>query len=233
MAEMSPQWNEFLISEKKEPYMIELKKFIDERRSKVSVYPEAHYTFNAFLQCPYDHLSVVILGYEPSSSPGNAHGLAFSSLSGRQSAALRNIFAEIFTCYFNSNTGGINVTQNNDLSQWSAQGVLLLNIINTSDEGKKSHVNVGWETFTEHAIQMLNNHKHKLVFMLWGPEAKAYKKFINADHHLVLEAESPTNISFTGNGHFMKANNWIKKHYFNIKPPVNWGIYNDPKHIRR
>ncbi len=236
MATLSPEWKSFLDAEKQKPYWNILREKISVRRTEVNVYPEGSLTFNAFLQCPYDRLSVVILGNEPYAYAGQSNGLAYSSSAMNPPAALKNILDEIFQDYFNGNTGRVNVAQHNDLTQWSNQGVLLLNMALTVEEGKPKSHTVLWTEFTENAIKFVNLHKHKLVWMLWGKDAKAYRRFINEDKHLVLESEHPGSAGFNkdawfGNKHFTKANNFILKHYFNIKPRINWAILNNPNNI--
>lgn len=237
MIELSAEWKTFINGELSKDYMINLKKKVAERRSQNSVYPSAELTFNAFLHCNYNNLKVVILGQDPYHTSGDAHGLAFSSLQRKTPPSLKNIFDEIFNDFFNGNTGGVNAFQHNDLSQWAWQGVLLLNTILTVDEGNaKSHAGFGWETFTENALSFINLHKHRIVFMLWGADAKRYKDLINPDKHLILESDHPAAVfhnqkAWFGNRHFTKANNFIKENYFNIKTAVNWGVFNNPNHI--
>lgn len=241
---LSEEWEHHINTEMAKPYMVELRKFINERRSKVNVFPPAELTFNAFVQCPYNRLQVIILGHEPSQSPGSAHGLAFSTTDSNTPAALKNIFKEVFEDYFQGNTGNITVIEHNDLTQWARQGVLLWNSVATCEPDEKvdgktithSHKNKGWETFTENTIMLINQHKHKLVFMLWGKEAQRYKQFIDPQKHLILESDHPGSAAYTagkwfGNRHFSKANEFVKKHYFNIKPIINWGVFNSPKHV--
>lgn len=235
--QLSPEWKQFIDTELTKPYMVELRAKVKERRLQTNVYPPSHLTFNAFIQCPYDQVKVVILGQDPYHTPGMAHGLAFSALQGNTPPSLKNIFSEIYTDIFNGNTGGVNVSQHNDLSQWAHQGVLLLNTVLTVEEGKaKSHAGMGWETFTKTAVSMVNNHNRKLVFMLWGKDAKEYRKFIDDKKHLVLEADHPASAVYSegkwfGNKHFSKANAFILKHYFNHIPQINWGIFERPNQI--
>ena len=225
---LSHEWKSFIDSELKKEYMISLREKISERRKEASVFPEAHLTFNAFTQAPYHDMKIVMLGIEPSPFPGVNNGLAFSCNS-KASSPLKSIQNEIFQDYFNGNVGGVTVFQTNDLTQWANQGILLLNILFTSEEGKvKAHKDMGWETFTKNAIKMVNLHRHKLVFILFGKEAHEYKKLINDQKHLILEVPYPTSKEFKGCKAFTKANAWIKKHYMNYKTQINWALLNNP-----
>lgn len=239
MGYLHPKWDEFLKRELSKEYMIELLKFVKSRRSEVNVYPSGDLTFNALVQCPYDDISVVILGQDPYHSVGVADGLAFSSQMPTTPPSLKNIYEEIYNDVFNGNTGNVKVFEHNDLSQWSWQGVLLLNTVLTADEGKAgSHKGKGWEKFTEAMLKFLNNHNHKLVFMLWGKDAQQYATLIDGDKHLILTADHPAAALYNeskwfGNKHFSKANNWIKKHYFNVKPPISWAVFTHTQRFTR
>lgn len=234
MPELSPEWKSFLDQQMAQPYMQELKKKLDDARSKVNIHPRPELTFNAFVQCPYWDMKVIIVGQDPYCTPGAAHGLAFSSLDNKTPQALKNIFDEIYDDIYSRADHGFSLFQHNNLTQWSRQGVLLLNAILTVEEGKpQSHKGWGWETFMAEAIKYINQHQHRLVFMFWGNAAKAYKKLIDETKHLVLESEHPAAAihnqnAWFGNKHFSKANAFIKKHYFNIKVPVNWSVLMRP-----
>ncbi|KAI8868980.1 uracil-DNA glycosylase, partial [Ramicandelaber brevisporus] len=109
---------------------------------------------------------------------------------------------------------------------WATQGVLLLNATLTVESGKaNSHSGKGWEQVTTGVVEYLGSADRKsgIVFMLWGGSAKVYKKFIDKKKHLVLECAHPSPLSaakgWFGNGHFTKANEWLKK---NGRKSIDW-----------
>ena len=111
---------------------------------------------------------------------------------------------------------------------WAGQGVFLLNTILTVREGlSHSHANHGWETFTDHAIQRVNEKEDSVVFLLWGRNAREKAKMIDQSRHLVLEAPHPSPLSayagFFGCRHFSKANAFLQ---MKGAAPVNWQISN-------
>ena len=82
-----------------------------------------------------------------------------------------------------------------DLRAWARQGVLLLNSALTVDEHKPgSHSDIGWNNFIFDVIDLLNK-KGRVVFMLWGNNAKKYSKKINKNTNLVLTAPHPSPLS--------------------------------------
>lgn len=103
------------------------------------------------------------------------------------------------------------------MKSWQEQGVLLLNNVLTVEAHKAgSHRGKGWETFTEATVKYLDEKSDHLVFLLWGRDARSKKPLINQQKHLVLESAHPSPLSahsgFFGNGHFLKANEFLKSH---------------------
>jgi uracil-DNA glycosylase len=81
--------------------------------------------------------------------------------------SLQNIFKELH------NDLGVPIPNHGCLEKWAQQGVLLLNASLTVEAGKpQSHANIGWEKFTDKVIQILNEQKQGLIFLLWGSPAQ-------------------------------------------------------------
>ena len=104
--------------------------------------------------------------------------------------SLRNIYKEI------EEDLGIKNGTNGDLSDWAKQGVLLINSSLTVEQGiPGSHLNFGWEEFTDHIIKSFNK-KKDIVFMLWGKFAANKKKsLLTRKETLFLEASHPSPLS--------------------------------------
>lgn len=202
-------WKRVLNSEFEKEYFKTLRDFIhSEYRNKI-IYPPAKQIFNAFDSCPFESVKVVILGQDPYHEPSQAHGLSFSVLPPcPPPPSLVNIYKEI-----RSDVGTL-VSANGDLTDWSRQGVLLLNATLTVEAHKAgSHQNKGWETFTDSAIKALAENREHLVFMLWGSYAQRKGAFIDRSRHLVLQAPHPSPLSayrgFFGCKHFSSANAYL------------------------
>lgn len=202
-------WKRVLSSEFEKEYFKTLRDFIhSEYRNKI-IYPPAKQIFNAFDSCPFESVKVVILGQDPYHEPSQAHGLSFSVLPPcPPPPSLVNIYKEI-----RSDVGTL-VSANGDLTDWSRQGVLLLNATLTVEAHKAgSHQNKGWETFTDSAIKALAENREHLVFMLWGSYAQRKGAFIDRSRHLVLQAPHPSPLSayrgFFGCKHFSAANAYL------------------------
>lgn len=202
-------WKKVLGSEFEKEYFKTLRDFIHSEYRNKTIYPPAKQIFNAFDSCPFESVKVVILGQDPYHEPSQAHGLSFSVLPPcPPPPSLVNIYKEI-----RSDVGDL-VSANGDLTDWSRQGVLLLNATLTVEAHKAgSHQNKGWETFTDSAIKALAENREHLVFMLWGSYAQRKGAFIDRSRHLVLQAPHPSPLSayrgFFGCKHFSAANAYL------------------------
>ncbi len=212
-------WKAALTNEFEKEYFAALTEFVRTEYKTYNIYPPAKLIFNAFDQCPFDNLKVVILGQDPYHGPGQAHGLCFSVNDGVTfPPSLRNIFKEL------KNDLGKEIPASGNLNSWAKQGVLLLNATLTVRANQAgSHQNKGWEQFTDSVIKKINEQKNHVVFILWGNYAISKSKFIDQNKHLVLSSVHPSPLSasrgFFGNRHFSKTNEFLVKHGLQ---PINW-----------
>lgn len=208
---IEPSWKAVLQTEFEKPYFEELTNFIRQEYTTKRIFPPAKLIFNAFDQCPFDKVKVVIIGQDPYHGEGQAHGLCFSVMEGVEfPPSLVNIFKEIERDMEKA------VPSSGDLTRWAQQGVLLLNATLTVQAHKAgSHQGKGWEQFTDTVIRVLAEQKEHLVFLLWGAYAQQKGSFIDTNKHLVLKSVHPSPLSayrgFFGNNHFSITNNYLKE----------------------
>ena len=112
------------------------------------------------------------------------------------------------------------------LVKWAEQGALLLNTVLTVERGMAhSHAKFGWEVFTDQVIAALNEHREKVVFLLWGSHAQKKGQFIDRNRHYVLTAPHPSPLSahrgFLGCHHFSKTNEYLKQ---NGLSEIDWQV---------
>jgi uracil-DNA glycosylase len=218
-VKIEESWKTVLADEFEKPYFSVLTEFVRNEYKTHTIYPPAKLIFNAFDQCPFDKLKVVILGQDPYHGPGQAHGLCFSVNDGVDfPPSLRNIFKEL------QNDVGKEIPRSGNLTGWAKQGVLLLNATLTVRANLAgSHQNKGWEEFTDAAIHIINEQKQHVVFILWGNYAISKTRFIDQNKHLVLSSVHPSPLSasrgFFGNHHFSRANEFLQQHGLE---PVRW-----------
>ena len=113
-------------------------------------------------------------------------------------------------------------------SKWARQGVLLLNtVLTVRAHQANSHRNLGWEKFTDAAIQVLDVQEQPMVFILWGRPAQMKKKMLHNPRHLILEAPHPSPLSasrgFFGSRPFSQTNAFLEE---NGLTPIDWQIEN-------
>jgi len=183
--------------------------------------PPASDVFRAFHMSPLKNTRVVILGQDPYHTPGKASGLAFGYARGYKASvdsSLYNIIKEVA-----NDTG--EALLDTTLESWAKQGVLLLNTRLTTEQGRPlAHKGLGWEEEIGHFLERLGDSIPPHVYMLWGREAQSYKRFINSDYNLVIEASHPCKFSahrgFTGSRPFSQANEFLRT---NNRGEIQWG----------
>lgn len=222
-VQLESSWKNRLLPEFQKNYMKRLKDFLQEERKKnKKIYPKGKEYFSALDLTPFEKVKVVILGQDPYHGPHQAHGLCFSVLPGVPTPpSLLNIYKEL------KKDLNIPIASHGFLKSWAEQGVFLLNNTLTVEAGKAgSHRGQGWEEFTDKVIQLLNQERENLVFLLWGRPAAQKADMIDTEKHFVLKAPHPSPFSadrgFFGCRHFSKTNEFLKSK--NIDP-IDWSAH--------
>ena len=207
---LEASWQAHLQQEFEQPYMKALGDFL--RREKGAgkrIFPVADDFFSALDHTPLPRVKVVILGQDPYHGEGQAHGLCFSVRPGVPvPPSLQNIYKEL------QQELGLAIPSHGDLTQWADRGVLLLNSVLSVESGlAASHRGQGWEIFTDRIVNLVNEQRQGVVFLLWGSYAQKKGAIIDRDKHLVLTAAHPSPLSayrgFFGCGHFQAANDYL------------------------
>lgn len=219
-VQIEESWKQHIGAEFEKPYFSQLVDFVRQEYATTACYPPGREIFNAFNLCPFDRVKVVIIGQDPYHEPGQAHGLSFSVQQGVAfPPSLQNIFKEI------SDDLGVPMPTDGDLSRWAKQGVLLLNAtLTVRAHQANSHVSLGWQNFTDAAIQALAREREHIVYMLWGGYARGKAYMIDRQRNLVLESVHPSPLSANRGG-------WFGQHQFsrcnqylidNGQTPITW-----------
>lgn len=222
MSAIENDWKEVLQGEFSKTYYKELYQTIKKEYNESKIFPPADEIFNAFHYTPLSEVKVVIIGQDPYHNDNQAQGLCFSVRPEVDiPPSLVNIYKELHDDL------GCPIPNHGSLVNWAKQGVLLLNtVLTVRAHEANSHRGIGWETFTDAAIQAVNELDKPIVFILWGKPAQNKKKMLNNPKHLILEAPHPSPLSsyrgFFGSKPFSKTNEFLVK---NGENPIDWEIY--------
>jgi len=223
MPPITDEWAVALKDEFKKEYYRKLFETVKSEYSTRQIFPPIDDIFNAFHYTPLDKVKVVILGQDPYHNVGQAHGLCFSVKPNVDiPPSLVNIYKEL------QDDLGLKIPNNGYLTKWAKQGVLMLNnVLTVRAHEANSHKGIGWEQFTDAAIEVLNKEDRPIVFLLWGTPAQTKAKTLNNPNHMILKAPHPSPLSayrgFLGCKHFSTCNDFLIK---NNLDPIDWQIDN-------
>ena len=218
---LNNSWDNILKDEFEKPYFKALEERIDKEYNSSICFPEKDNIFDAFRYTDYKDIKVVILGQDPYHNDGEAMGLCFSVPENiKLPPSLKNIYQELA-----SDTDCVK-PKSGDLSAWTKEGVFLLNTTLTVRKNQPlSHKGLGWETFTDEIIRIINRKTTPVVFILWGSNARSKKPLINDKFHYIIESAHPSPLSayngFFGSKPFSRANKFLMEHEIE---PIDWSV---------
>ncbi len=217
---LNNDWKRVLNSTISSSYFQDLVLFLEKELIAYDVFPPIDQIFSAFQRCSFEQTKVVIVGQDPYHGTGQAQGLSFSVPPAFPlPPSLRNIYKELYDDLKVFRSDG-------DLRSWADQGVLLLNAVLTVRSGEpNSHAKQGWEEFTQEVIQILNQEKQNVVFVLWGAYAQKLSKFLDPQRHFIIQAAHPSPLS-ANRGGFFKTKPFSKINEYLVgsgQSPIEWG----------
>jgi uracil-DNA glycosylase len=211
MTILKNDWAPLLEGEFTESYYLRLRQILKEEYQNKVIYPDRHDIYNALQFTSFEDTKVVIIGQDPYHGQGQAHGLSFSVKPGVSiPPSLKNIYKELHADI------GCEIPNHGCLTEWTKQGVLLLNTVLTVQAGKpNSHKGLGWERFTDRVIEILNERKTPVVFILWGRFAQQKEQLITSPWHFIIKSPHPSPFSaysgFFGSKPFFRTNEFLRQ----------------------
>ncbi|PKM58106.1 MAG: uracil-DNA glycosylase [Firmicutes bacterium HGW-Firmicutes-3] len=215
------QWATLLEDEFEKAYYKKMWSILEDAYNHETIYPPKSQVFSAFETTDYDQVKVVILGQDPYHGQGQAHGLCFSVMPDKKlPPSLKNIYKELALDL------GIPIPDHGYLIDWAKQGILMINAICTVRAGvPSSHKYLGWESFTDRVIELLNERDEGMVFVLWGNYAIKKEALITNPRHRVVKSPHPSPFSartgFFGSRPFSSINNHLMEMGYTA---VDWTI---------
>lgn len=220
---LPPTWRDLLSEEQTKAYFLKLTQFLKAQyQAGKTIYPPKDKILAALQMTDFKDVRVVVLGQDPYHGPGQAIGRSFAVPNELRvkPPSLVNIFKEL-----ESDLGIHWDRKSSDLSDWSRQGVLLLNAVLTVERGRAhSHKNQGWEIFTDRVIELLNARDEPVIFLLWGSAAQKKAQIVDPKKHFILKSVHPSPLSahrgFFGCKHFSKTNEILEQKL--NRTPIEW-----------
>lgn len=209
-AVLHNEWQSIIGDEFEKPYYQQLRQTLIQEYRNHQVFPPMDDIYRAFHLTDYSAVKVVIIGQDPYHDDHQANGLCFSVHEGvKIPPSLRNIYKEM------SADIGCKVPSHGNLEAWAKQGVLMLNaVLTVRAHQAASHQKLGWQQFTDHVIEALNDRIDPVIFVLWGNFARSKKKMITNDRHIIIESAHPSPLSanrgFFGSRPFSKINSALE-----------------------
>jgi uracil-DNA glycosylase len=177
--------------------------------------PSPSQVMRAFQQ-PLDSVRVLVLGQDPYPTQGVACGLAFAVSPGsKHPQSLKNLMRELATDIPRATNSG-------ELSNWSDQGVMLLNSALTTTIGSAGAHSKIWKEFTESVVGQLDKElSGALVCLSLGEHAKKVSAGISLGQ--VIQATHPSPLSasrgFFGSRIYSRVNLALEA---SSRAPIDW-----------
>jgi uracil-DNA glycosylase len=180
--------------------------------------------FRIFYLVPLHKVKVVIFGMDPyinllPDGKPQAMGMSFSVPRGAPiPPSLRNIYKVL-----KGTVAGFEVPNHGDLSNWTTQGLMLLNACLTTRLGVSGAHKSLWAGFIKKVIVAILEANPNTIFLLWGNEAQKLKKIIGS-RATILESSHPSPLGcklFLQCNHFNEVNEILTKQK---KTPIDWNL---------
>jgi len=200
----------------------------EDEKTHGSYYPLKHNIFSAFHQTPLKSVKIVILAQDPYHQSVVINGVSVpraigTALSVSQEDSIPSSLQNVYNECANSIKGFVK-PDHGDLSEWSKQGVLLINTCLTVRPGHPASHGDIWLGFMNKVFKAIAIENPYCIYMLWGKEAQKLKPILG-ERSVILEAAHPSGLSanrgFFGCNHFNLANNILIRQN---KVGINWRI---------
>ncbi len=184
-------------------------RYINKFADVENYYPERKDVFRIYKDVKLENIKVVILGTSPSAY-GNSNGYAFGCKE-TIDKTLEIVYSSIIkTCPKKQL-----VYTDKGLEYLVKQGVFLLNTNLTTERSvNNSHKKLGWKYLINNTIDIINNNRDFIVWILWGSEVKKYKKRIDNNTHLILTNTHPSSVIYNKTdwdcNDFNECNNFLE-----------------------
>ncbi len=203
-------WYNKMVDYLRSDKFLDMLSFINGQRESKSILPAKEDVFKAY-QSNFNGVRIVVLGQDVyPSKKAEPTGLAFASYiknTERKPYALYQIEKALKE----QMNYPPNMMLQNDLLHWQQQGIMLLNCGLTVEENYSGSHTPYWDEFIQLTIELLDDKKIPLIFILLGKPAQGFKKHINLLQHTVFEREHPSAGSYASPRRDWKSDDLFKE----------------------
>lgn len=183
---------------------------------KNTLCPSSKDIFKAFKLCSLHDCKVIFLGMDPYPQKGVATGILFGNSLETPEEQLSPSLKVVKEAAINYEIPHNNIIFDNSLESWAKQGILMINTALTCEVGKTgSHFEV-WRPFVSTLIHNLSQYDSGYIFVLFGNQAKYFKKDIIGNHY-IIDSYHPSYYARKGwrmpSDIFTEINQYMKKLY--------------------
>lgn len=153
--------------------------------NKETLCPTYHNIFKAFKLCSLHDCKVIWLGMDPFPQKGVATGILFGNSLETPEEQLSPSLKVVKGAIINYEIPHNNIIFDNSLESIAKQGVLMINTALTCEVSKTgSHFEI-WRPFISTLIHNLSQYDSGYIFLLFGNQAKYFKKNIIGNHYII------------------------------------------------
>lgn len=184
--------------------------------NKETLCPTYHNIFKAFKLCSLHDCKAIWLGMDPFPQKGVATGILFGNSPETPEEQLSPSLKVVKEAIINYEIPHNNIIFDNSLESIAKQGVLMINTALTCEVGKTgSHFEI-WRPFISTLIYNLSQYDSGYIFVLFGNQAKYFKKDIIGNHY-IIDSYHPSYYARKGwrmpSEPFQEMNFYMKKMY--------------------
>lgn len=184
--------------------------------NKETLCPTYHNIFKAFKLCSLHDCKVIWLGMDPFPQKGVATGILFGNSPETPEEQLSPSLKVVKEAIINYEIPHNNIIFDNSLESIAEQGVLMINTALTCEVGKTgSHFEI-WRPFVSTLIHNLSQYDSGYIFLLFGNQAKYFKKDIVGNHY-IIDCYHPSYYARKGwrmpSEPFLEMNSYMRKLY--------------------
>lgn len=165
--------------------------FLSKEYATKSICPNQSEIFKCFRLCSLSELTIVILGQDPYPQKGVATGIAFGNKretsDEKLSPSLKIIKKSIENLESKNKSSTFDIT----LENWEKQGILMLNTSLTVEENKIGSHTMLWRKFLIELLGKLSRQKSRIIYAMFGEQAKTFKPYMDFKQNLCLEEKHP------------------------------------------